>query len=236
MTTPPQSGYNILILEDEVIIADTLARHLTRNGHHVVGTAISYEDAVRLYEETHPDLALLDIRIDGPKSGVDFAHFLRGQPRPIPFIFLTSQTDAHHIAQVRETFPKGYLSKPIQVGSLLATVEVAMHNHRADADKPDTVVLRDGRHTYRLPVESITYLQASHVYVRVNLVDQPVIMLRSTLSDLIEELGEEQFLQTHRSYVVNLAHVTRYDKESIYVNNKAIPVSRTRRSKVLSRL
>ncbi|THH41724.1 LytR/AlgR family response regulator transcription factor [Neolewinella litorea] len=237
MTTTPHQRYKILILEDEVIIADTIARHLVRNGHEVVGTAISFDDAVELYHDTQPDLALLDIRVDGEKSGVDFAHFLRGQSHPIPFIFLTSQTDAGHIAQVRETFPMGYLSKPIQAGSLLATIEVAMHNHRAGSEKPaGTVVLRDGRQTYRISVETITYLQASHVYVKINQVGQAPLMLRTTLSDLIDELGEDQFIQTHRSYAVNLAHVTRFDKENIYVGDTALPVSRSRRGQVLARL
>jgi DNA-binding response OmpR family regulator len=87
----------ILIVEDEILIADTIERYLTRQGYWVMGSAISCEEAETLYLRQTPDLALLDIRLSGSRTGIDFAHFIRKQARPAPFIYLTSQLDRRSI-------------------------------------------------------------------------------------------------------------------------------------------
>ncbi len=225
-----------MILEDEFIIADTLSRHLRRNDHLVVGQALSYEEAVRLYHGENPDLALLDIRISGEKDGIDFAHYLRSQTPTIPFIFLTSQVDEGYIDRVKQTRPSGYLSKPIQIKSLLATIEVAMFNHQSREPVQEVVSLRDGRATHRVPLDTIEYLEADHVYVRIYLSDKTSLVIRNTLGDLISELGEKHILQTHRSYAVNPRKITRYDKDYVYLGDKQVPVSRARRQSVAERL
>ncbi|WP_116124685.1 LytR/AlgR family response regulator transcription factor [Lewinella sp. IMCC34183] len=240
MVNSTTSAYRILLLEDEVIIADTIARHLERAGHTVVASPISFSEAVAAYRADRPQLAILDIRIKGDRNGVEFARFLRQQPDPIPFIYLTSQTDMRYVNSIKDTYPSGYLSKPVQVGSLLATVEVAMHNHRSlnvAAPVPQaTVVLRDGRHTHRLVVADIAYLQSRHVYVHIYQRGQDPLMLRATLTDLLNQFGSAPFVQVHRSFVVNLDHVTRYDREQLQVGGTTIPISRGRRGQVFDRL
>jgi len=111
-------NYKILIVEDEVIIADTIKRYLTQNGHQVVGNAISYQEAESIYIEKKPDLVLLDIRLSGTKTGIDVAYFIQQQTDPKPFIFLSSQLDSRSLNSAKETFPAGYLSKPIQKNTL----------------------------------------------------------------------------------------------------------------------
>ncbi|MGB3799827.1 MAG: response regulator transcription factor [Lewinella sp.] len=236
MDNVSKSGHRILLLEDEFIIADTLVRQLERNRHTVVGQAISYKEAVDLYHSTQPDLALLDIRVAGDKTGVDFAHYLRDQQPAIPFVFLTSQVDISHLEQVKATLPAGCLSKPIQLKSLLATIEVAMFNHLSRPMTDKVVTLRDGRASHRVPLNSIEYVEADHVYVRVYLTDSSSLVLRNTLSDLVSELGEKTLVQTHRSYAVNPDKVTRYDRDYVYVRDKQVPISRARRQSVIERL
>ncbi|WP_198664752.1 LytR/AlgR family response regulator transcription factor [Lewinella sp. IMCC34191] len=229
-------GYRILILEDEFIITDTLARQLRRNRHTVVGQAISYEEARTLYHREQPDLALLDIRVAGDKSGIDFAHFLREQSPSIPFVFLTSQVDSGYLERVKATLPAGCLSKPIQLNSLLATIEVAMFNHQSRTTIDRLVTLRDGRATHRVPLNAIEYVEADHVYVKVHLADSSNLVLRNTLSDLLNEVGEQTLVQTHRSYAVNPEKITRYDRDFVYVRDKQLPISRSRRQSVIERL
>ena len=236
MERKANNGYRILLLEDEFIIAETIKRHLERHGHRVVRQAISYLEAVEGVHHDAPELALLDIRVSGVKTGIDFAHYLRSLPRPIPFIFLTSQMDAQYIEQVKLTMPSGYLGKPVQVESLLATIEVAMHNHRAHPTPARLVTLHDGKATHRIPEDGIEYVEADHVYVKVHLSDGSSLVLRSTLSDLVNELGDDVLLQTHRSYAVNPRKITRYEKDFVFLGALRIPVSRGRRQEVSRRL
>lgn len=226
----------ILILEDEFIISDMLAGHLRRNGYRVAGQAKSFGEAVEICKSGRPDLALLDIRITGEKNGIEFAHYLRHHHASVPFIFLTSQADKGNMDAVTRTRPSGCLSKPIQIRSLLAMIEITLFNHRSQEYSPRFVHLRDGKATHRIAVDEITFLEADHVYVNVHFQDNSTLMLRTTLSDLTADLGGTKIMQTHRSYAVNLAHVTRFERDQLYVGNHAIPVSRSRRSEVFERL
>ncbi len=230
----PAESYRVLIVEDEFLIADSIARHLARRNHVVVGKAISYDEAVVAYHRERPDLSLIDIRLSGSRNGIDVARYLRQQPWPIPFIYLTSQSDPATVDLAKDTFPSGFLSKPIQMESLLSMVSITMHNHRV-VKRETTVTLRDGRVSYVLQLDDIQYLQADHVYVQVKLVNQPTLVFRSALTELVAQIGDEM-LQTHRSYAVNPRCITRFTGEFVYVGDMEIPVSRSRRKEVTDRL
>ncbi|CAH1002059.1 hypothetical protein LEM8419_02974 [Neolewinella maritima] len=224
----------ILIVEDEFIIGDMIARRLTKLGHTVVGHAFTYEEAIDLYHRGQPDLVLLDIRLAGMKTGVDVANYLRQQTPAIPHVYLTSQIDPQTMQQARNTYPAGYLTKPVQIKSLLTTIDIAMHNYRATQTVP-TLTVKDGRETHILIQSTIQYLRSDHVYVAIHLQDHDTpIVCRATLGDLLEELQDGVFVRTHRSYAVNLEHVSRYDRECIHIGNVCIPISRTRRDAVLA--
>lgn len=230
------SSGGVLILEDEFIISDMLAGHLRRAGYRVAGQAKSFREAEQICAARLPDVALLDIRISGPRNGIDFAHFLREKYTSVPFIFLTSQADKGNMDAVTRTRPSGCLTKPIQIPSLLAMIEITLFNHRSRTTTPRYVDLREGKATHRVALEDITYLEADHVYVVVHFKDRSTLTLRTTLGDLTGDLQGTNILQTHRSYAVNLAHVTRFEREQLYVGNQAIPVSRSRRGEVFARL
>lgn len=233
-------AYRILIVEDEILIADLIRRYIIKKGWEVVGIASSYEEAELLYEQMEPDLVLLDVRLSGSRTGIDFAHFIQDQRYPVPFIFLTSQYDHKTLDLAKETYPAGYLSKPFQKGSLYATIEIAMHRHDAYSEEfgeeENSITVFDGKKHVVIPFEDILYLKADHVYVEVQMEGEKTINTRTPLSDLIEELPMGRFVQTHRSYVINLRQVTEWDKMTIYIQNQRIPVSRARRKVIYSRL
>ena len=230
------AGMSLLVLEDEILIADTIKRYLTKKQHEVVGIAISYQEAEKLYLEQEPDIVLLDIRISGVKTGIDFAHFIQKQERKSPFIYLTSQLDSRSIDLAKATFPAGYLPKPIQKESLYTTIEIAMHSHLSEKNTIPTIPLFDGVTNYIIPIQDILYLHADHIYVKVYLKDQKLIIQRSSLKVLLEQLPSDQFLQTHRSFAINLKQVNNWDSNFIYIQDKAIPISRNRKKTTFSLL
>ncbi len=225
----------VLIVEDELLIAGSIRRYLEQQGYEVVGTATSVATAQRLYENARPDLALLDIRLQGEKSGLDMARFIQQQARPIPFIFLTSQFDKQTLEAAKSTYPAGYLSKPIQRASLLSTIEIALHNHERSSSMDADIKLVERSKHYIVPVSEILYLQSEHIYVRVYLRTGQEILQRGSLGDLLRQLPGKQFLQVHRSFVVNTRMVSRYDQDFLFVDEVAIPVSRSRK-KALERV
>lgn len=228
-------AYRVLIVEDEVLIADTIERYVARRGYEVVGTATSYEEAVDQYLTTEPDIVILDIRLSGSKTGIDVAHFIREQVGAAPFVFLTSQIDYRSIQAAKRTFPAGYLSKPIHKESLYATMEIALHSRFMEEDT-EHIELFDGSKHYLVPTKDILFLKADHIYVEVHLVGGKVIHQRGALRELVELLPWSDFVQTHRSYALNLYQVSHWQNQCIFVHGICIPISRARKKGVISRL
>ncbi|NBD32031.1 MAG: response regulator [Cyanobacteria bacterium] len=99
----------IFIVEDELIIAKSLARQLEKLNYDVVGTASSGEKALELIEQNPPDLVLMDIVIAGEMDGIETAKKIR-EKFDIPVIYLTAYSDEETLKRVQEssTAPTGF--------------------------------------------------------------------------------------------------------------------------------
>ncbi|MEZ4941968.1 MAG: LytTR family transcriptional regulator DNA-binding domain-containing protein [Saprospiraceae bacterium] len=226
----------ILIVEDEILIADTIQRYVEKQGYQSSGVAISYEEAIQLYQSDPPDLVLIDIRLSGPKSGIDLGHFILQQAHPVPFIYLTSQTDSRHIELAKQTFPAAFLSKPIQPASLNGTIEIALHSHQTRLAQETKLTIHDGASKHIVSIGDILYLQADHIYVQVHTRHHGRLLQRGSLTELLAELPSPPFVQVHRSYVVNLNAVSGWDAHSVFIDGRAVPLSRARRRELLGYL
>lgn len=120
----------VLIVEDEPIIAQEIAFNLEDRGFEIVGIAHDSERALELLYKNKPDIAMLDIAIDGSLSGIDLAHIIR-EKYSIPFVFLTSFSDADTIAQASQTFAYGYLVKPFKDNDLAPAIQIALLKHES---------------------------------------------------------------------------------------------------------
>lgn len=138
---------NILIVEDEAIVALDLRQHLEDMGYGVAGIAESGGDAIALAESTAPALTLMDISLKGDMSGIDAADYL-AREHHIPVIFLTSFSDQETVRKAARAEPFGYLTKPFQAHELHATIEVALYKARMDRR------LRESEQRFRRMFES----------------------------------------------------------------------------------
>lgn len=119
---------NILIVEDEPLVAEDIAGHLEYLGFGVASIVHSGEEAVSYLQEHSPQAALLDITLSGEKDGVEVAEYINEHNR-IPFVYLTSHADRGTIDRVKATRPGGYLVKPFDENDLLTCIELALSNH-----------------------------------------------------------------------------------------------------------
>jgi PAS domain S-box-containing protein len=122
----------ILIVEDEGIIARDLQRQLTDMGYDTVGIATDAGEAIAAAELHHPDLALMDIHLDGAEDGIDTAIALRSR-LGIPSIFVTAYATAEVVSKAKTAAPVGYLIKPFDELRLRTTIEIGLHS--ADVDR-----------------------------------------------------------------------------------------------------
>ena len=122
----------ILIVEDEGVVALNLQRKLEKMGFVVTSVADNHDDALRLATETHPDLVMMDIVIQGAVDGIETAQQLRLQ-QDVPVVFLTAHSDEHTIERAKAALPYGYLVKPFEERELRTTIEMALYKHEAQA-------------------------------------------------------------------------------------------------------
>ena len=124
---------SILVVDDNRLVLATLADGLTRAGYHV-WDADNGDDAILLARAHRPDLALLDIRMEG-KSGFDVAQYLRTQCQ-MPFMFLSAFSDEQTVAQVKALGAVAYLVKPLDIKQIVPAVEAAFAHLVARALAP----------------------------------------------------------------------------------------------------
>ncbi|HMS68536.1 MAG TPA: response regulator transcription factor [Saprospiraceae bacterium] len=227
---------NILIVEDEILIAELIKNYLEEVGHQVVEFAISYEEAIAMFEEHQPNLVLLDIRLYGQKSGIDFANYLAAEKSTTPYVFLSSQYDQKTLSLALETNPYGYLTKPINKETLWTTVSAA---HKLFESKNQTELIRlfDGKNHHLIYFKEIACVEADHVYINVVLSDQKVLIIRDALKNLKGKLPENLFVQCHRSYLININHIKTWSSsEVVMTGGKIIPISRVYKEEIMEAL
>jgi diguanylate cyclase len=121
----------ILIVEDELLIANNLSRKLTKLGYVIVEIVSSGKDAIQIAGEKQPDLVLMDIVIQGDMDGIEAATEI-SQKYGIPVIYLTAYADNETLDRAKSTSPFGYILKPFKDKELEVTIEIALQKHQAD--------------------------------------------------------------------------------------------------------
>jgi DNA-binding NarL/FixJ family response regulator len=118
----------ILIVEDEPLIAENIAVYLNNTDFAVSAIAYDHEDAKKQLEQNTPDAVLLDINLDGDEDGITIAEHINKYYQ-LPFVFLTSYADKETIERAKRVEPGGYVVKPFNEKTLLATIEIAVSNY-----------------------------------------------------------------------------------------------------------
>jgi signal transduction histidine kinase len=119
----------ILIVEDELLIAKNLARKLEKLGYKIVNIVSSGDRAIENALSLQPDLILMDIAIKGEIDGIETAAKIYEQLH-IPIIYTTAYADDNTIQRAEETGSYGYLIKPFQERDLHATIKMALSKHK----------------------------------------------------------------------------------------------------------
>lgn len=122
---------NILIVENERIIAYDIKNCLENSGYNVIGIVAYGEQAIEKVAELHPDLILMDMMLKGDMNGIEaaaeiVAHF------NIPVVYLTACSDASNLQKAKTTQPFGYILKPFEETQLITTIEIALNRHQTE--------------------------------------------------------------------------------------------------------
>lgn len=122
---------NILVVEDDSIVAKDIKVSLEKLGFTLAGIACTGEDAVKLAELNNPDAILMDISLKGDMDGIEAAKRIN-ELFSIPIIYLTANQDKRTIDKSKETKPYGYLLKPLNERDLNACLRMALYRFETE--------------------------------------------------------------------------------------------------------
>jgi DNA-binding LytR/AlgR family response regulator len=217
---------NILIVEDNVLIAEDAKMMLESLGYSVVALALSYEEGLLALKKYKLDLVLIDIQLNSDKTGIDIARHLR-KSSLIPFIFVTSNSDKSTVEEVKTVQPNGYLIKPFDKDRLFTTIETVMSKHLSKhtelADK-FLFIKKEGLF-HKILFDEICYVKADNVYLEIITLKTKHI-IRSTLKDFLMRLPKESFFRTSKSYIINLNQIDAFGTKDVIINGTMIPISK----------
>jgi len=117
--------HNILIVEDEFIIAMLIEKQVRKLGYMVVGKVANGEGAIQRVKDGGVDLVLMDIKINGDLDGIQTMHEIQ-RLSTVPVIYITGNSDPATRERAMATNPSGYIIKPIETEALRVEIEAAL--------------------------------------------------------------------------------------------------------------
>ena len=123
----------ILIVEDEMIIAEDIKRSLLNYDYGITDKVTSGAKALASIKKDQPDLILMDIKIEGELDGIDTTSKI-AQYFTIPVVYLTANADQATLERAKNTNPYGYLVKPFEEIDLNATIQIAFSKFESEQE------------------------------------------------------------------------------------------------------
>jgi DNA-binding LytR/AlgR family response regulator len=236
------NNIKVTIVEDDFFIGNFIVSSLTSIGYEVADLCNSFDSFVESYQRCVPDLVLLDIKIEGEKTGIDVAAYLRSKS-DIPFVFISTLNDKKTIDDAKKTRPSAYLIKPFDEDDLYAAIEIALFNHAAQLQPvenpaedsiilPGFIFIKQKQSFIKIALRDIIYLESIGNYIKL-FTKMETFTIRQSINTL-EASFPTYFFRVHRSYLVNLHFAQKIAESSIEMTNKtAIPISRNIYNKLL---
>ena len=220
---------HFLIVEDELLIAETISDFLKKEGAQNITIVESVEEALSHIETNHTDLVLTDIALGNEQTGIDLGNLLYTKYH-IPFIYITSHADKAMINKVKHTRPNGYIVKPFKKDDLLVAIELALYNAAntpLKSNENNELIVKDGRALVKLFHDNIVWLEADGNYTTIHLINNKRHVIRTTLTEMEEQLPSDYFIRIHKSYVVNKKHITEVRANNVIIDQKELAIGRT---------
>ena len=218
------SQQSILVVEDEPIIADDIATSLEAFGyrvHDVVGNVGAALDSIA---QKLPDLALVDINLDGEKSGIELGQQFHSRYK-LPFMYITSYFDEETIRQVKQTQPLAYIIKPFDDRDLRVNLELAFAKQQAQPAITGKFFVKQNNQLIAIEPQKITHVEAIDNYAYVYTPDARY-MVSHTLKSIEEKLAGRGFVRVHKSYLVNLDYINSISEGLILLDQAQIPIGK----------
>jgi len=247
------SKINVLVVEDESIVSKDIQHSLKKLGYNVVGASATGEKAIELAATENPDIVLMDIMLKGEMNGIEAAGQIKTN-QAIPIIFLTAYADELTLSKAKVTQPYGYILKPFKEIDLHTTIEMAIYKHSKEQEvikerdllyslvdnkenTKDHIFVKSNSKLIKLKTVDIYYIEALKDYVVIHMLDKRYT-IHSTMKDIEQKMGKEEFLRVHRSYIIRLDKIATIEHPNLSLENieKMIPIGGSYREYLVKKI
>lgn len=212
-----------------------IAEHISRiiiNAGYACNSVTNVKAALEQISTQKPIIVLTNNMLMGDQTGIDLGKIIH-ENYHLPSVYITSYSGNEIISQVRTTHPNAYLVKPFKKEDLLIAIELALYNSSTkERTSSKALIINDGRVTAQIPYEEIIWLEAEGNYTLIVTESMKKGMIRSTISELIQQLPENDFIRIHRSFVVNRTKITELAAAHVLINGEKLPLGRTFKEEV----
>lgn len=196
--------------------------------HPSLSLLAEYKNAIETkkgLKDLEVDLIFLDIEMP-VINGFELLDLLTNKPQ---IIFITGKTE--YALKAFEYDATDYLHKPITLNRFNTAVTKAMDYHKlkSESTPENYIFVKSNLKKIKIDVNTILWIEALGDYVKIITKNEPIIVL-STMKAFGEKLSEYPFLRTHKSYLVNLSKISRFDSKTVKINNESLPLSRNKKS------
>lgn len=210
----------ILIVEDEVILAESHKDKLISFGIEKIILAKSKDEAITLLSLHEFDLVLLDVRLEKGFEGIELGEYVH-EKYATPFIYLTAHSDKATIEKMIKSKPYGYLSKPVRKSDLFASISLIFENV-----EDDFVTITEAGTNYKFNKASILFAESSGNYMLLHFENKEKPFLhRSNVEQLLKVLGKG-FIKINRSTIINKSHVGNFNKKELNIGAQQFKISK----------
>jgi len=242
----------ILIIDDEPNIREMLSNIMGNwcPEAQVVGIAEGVQQGFDAINRLHPDLVLLDIRMN---DGTGFDLLKKFSEPGFRVIFITAYEE--FALEAIKSSALDYILKPVDPEELINAIRKADKNYFTDSTKqiqallenlnpvqkePRKIILKTAENIHLVKTSEISYLESDKGYTTFYLKNGEKILLSKTIKDYEDLLQTEGFIRIHKSYLVNRNDIKRFDKEDggyvVMENNSRVPVSSRKKDLLLNLL
>ncbi|MBC6365891.1 LytTR family DNA-binding domain-containing protein [Algoriphagus sp. AK58] len=221
----------VLIIEDELDLAENISEYLIQHGYEVLGIIPEAEEVLAFLENHQVDLFLVDIMLKGNVKGIEIASLIRKKNPKSGILFTTALSAKNVLDKISDTLYDGYLLKPFSLKSLESTLyliskklekpEVA----EKSGQKRNLLPIRDKGKIILIDENDIQFIKAEGLYLRI-FTENKTYLIRELLKTFLPKLSQEKFLRIHKSFVVNLNKVKDLNSKECTVQNQQIPIRR----------
>ncbi|MEI6488912.1 MAG: response regulator [Bacteroidota bacterium] len=234
------SKTNILIVEDESIVAKDIQHSLKKLGYTVVDICSNGEDAIKVAEELKPNLILMDIMLKGDMNGIEAASQIK-EKLNIPIIYLTAYADESTLTKAKVSEPFGYIIKPFKEIDLHTSIEMAIYKHEKETDlrkerdflysivenkeSKDLIFVKSNSRLVKVKTKDIYFVEALKDYVVINTATARYT-IHSTMKEIQKKLSASDFIRVHRSFIVRIDKIVAIEQPNLIMEDdkKLIPI------------